>query len=131
MRTFVNLERLCLSKCRLSEETVSIILTLPSLQYLALKYVLFSNKRVAFHPDSYPAHPTALSPLKEFTYCDYDNTCYYFPFGEEAVIRAFLQRFSSLQQFGIKHCLVEKMQQLFRQLQKEYRYRTIIIKVVD
>ena len=118
---------------------------LPALRYLCLKNIYqynnnnnnnsdYSNKTNTlqssiFHPSQYPAESTLLSPLQEFQYTAtatldsnqlYDLT--------EEMLRVFLQRFIHLERMQLNQITMDES--VFKQVHQEYRYRTIIAKLI-
>ena len=113
------------------------ILTLPALRYLCLKNVYQYNQFYSvklnirqssiFHPGQYPAESTELSPLRTFEYIATSDIDQLYELTEE-MLRVFLQRFIHLERMQVKRITMEE--KVFQQVQQEYRYRTIITKLI-
>ena len=80
-----------------------------------------------FHPSQYPAELTLLSPLQEFQHIATYNFSELHRMTEE-MLRVFLQRFPHLERMQVTRITMEE--RVFKQIQQEYRYRTIITKLI-
>ena len=81
-----------------------------------------------FHPSQYPGELTELSPLQEFQYVDTTTSDIFQLYDwTEEMLRVFLQRFIHLERMQVK--LITMEERVFKQIQQEYRYRTIITKL--
>jgi len=127
MNRFVMLRILTLQFMSVNTILLCCMLTLPNLQYLVLENCFYDEpihgidmtKNILFQPSNYPADTSVLSPLKEFTWKSHRTI-----FFTEEIILTFLQRFPSLELYAVEHVAMNAEE--FKQLQREYRYRTII-----
>ena len=80
-----------------------------------------------FHPSQYPAELILLSPLQEFQYTAPSKFDKLYDMTEE-MLRVFLQRFPHLERMQLTQITMNE--RVFKQVQQEYRYCTIITKLI-